>query len=108
MTETFSQLLEESFQKIKTAPGSILKGIIISIGKDSVIVDAGLKSESSIPIEQFKNKKGELDISIGDLTEVSLDTIEDGFGETILSREKAKRHESWLLLEQSFREKKNY
>jgi len=106
MTETFSQLLEESFQKIKTAPGSILKGIIISIGKDSVIVDAGLKSESSIPIEQFKNKKGELDISIGDLTEVSLDTIEDGFGETILSREKAKRHESWLLLEQSFREKK--
>ncbi|QCI19367.1 30S ribosomal protein S1 [Buchnera aphidicola] len=106
MTETFSQLLEESFQKIKTAPGSILKGIIISIGKDSVIVDAGLKSESSIPIEQFKNKKGELDISIGDLTEVSLDTIEDGFGETILSREKAKRHESWLLLEQSFKEKK--
>ncbi|CAL4043069.1 30S ribosomal protein S1 [Buchnera aphidicola (Anoecia corni)] len=106
MTETFSQLLEESFQKIKTAPGSILKGTIISIGKDSVIVDAGLKSESSIPIEQFKNKKGELDISIGDLTDVSLDTIEDGFGETILSREKAKRHESWLLLEQSFKEKK--
>jgi len=106
MTETFSELLEESFQKIKTAPGSILKGVIISIGKDSVIVDAGLKSESSIPIEQFKNKKGELDISVGDITDVSLDTIEDGFGETILSREKAKRHESWLLLEQSFKDKK--
>jgi len=105
MSESFSELLEKSLQKTKTKPGSIIQGKVISINKESVIVDAGLKSESSIPIEQFKNANGELEISIGDITDVSLDTIEDGFGETILSREKAKRYEAWLFLENAYKEK---
>ncbi|CAL4042911.1 30S ribosomal protein S1 [Buchnera aphidicola (Tetraneura ulmi)] len=102
MKESFHQLFEESLQKIKTQPGSIINGIVVSIDKETVVVDAGLKSESSIPIEQFKNNKGKTDVKIGDLVEVALDAIEDGFGETILSREKAKRHAAWIKLENSF------
>ncbi|CAL1329391.1 30S ribosomal protein S1 [Candidatus Providencia siddallii] len=102
MTESFAKLFEESLKYIKTRPGSIINGTIISIDKDVVIVDAGLKSESSIPIEQFKNSNNELEIKINDKIDVTLDTIEDGFGETILSREKAKRHESWLKLEKAY------
>ncbi|QCI19872.1 MAG: 30S ribosomal protein S1 [Buchnera aphidicola (Brevicoryne brassicae)] len=101
MNESFAQLFEESLKEIKTRPGSILRGTIISIEKDIVLVDAGLKSESAIPIEQFKNSQGLLDINVGDQIDVALDAIEDGFGETLLSREKAKRHEAWLILEQA-------
>lgn len=101
MNESFAQLFEESLKEIKTRPGSIIRGTIISIEKDIVLVDAGLKSESAIPIEQFKNSQGLLDINIGDQIDVALDAIEDGFGETLLSREKAKRHEAWLILEQA-------
>lgn len=104
MTESFAQLFEESLKKIKTNPGSIVQGIVVSISKDIVLVDAGLKSESAIPIVQFYNSQGELEISVGDYVDVTLDAIEDGFGETILSREKAKRHESWLLLEKAYKE----
>ncbi|CAL4322226.1 30S ribosomal protein S1 [Buchnera aphidicola] len=99
MNESFAQLFEQSLKEIKTRPGSIIRGVIVSIEKDIVLVDAGLKSESSIPIEQFKNSQGLLDIKVGDEIDVALDAIEDGFGETILSREKAKRHEAWLVLE---------
>ncbi|QIQ41896.1 MAG: 30S ribosomal protein S1 [Buchnera aphidicola (Microlophium carnosum)] len=101
MNESFAQLFEESLKEIKTRPGSIIRGTIISIEKDVVLVDAGLKSESAIPAEQFKNSQGFLDVSVGDQIDVALDAIEDGFGETLLSREKAKRHEAWLLLEQA-------
>ncbi|QCI22171.1 30S ribosomal protein S1 [Buchnera aphidicola] len=101
MNESFAQLFEESLKEIKTRPGSIIRGTIISIEKDIVLVDAGLKSESAIPIEQFKNSQGLLDINVGDKIDVALDAIEDGFGETLLSREKAKRHEAWLVLEQA-------
>lgn len=103
MTELFPQLFAESLQKIKIKPGSIIKGIVISISKDTVLIDAGLKSESSIPIDQFYNTEGKLEIALGDQIDVILDTVEDGFGETILSREKAKRHESWLSLEQAYK-----
>ncbi|MCE1617844.1 S1 RNA-binding domain-containing protein, partial [Enterobacter hormaechei] len=65
-------------------------------------VDAGLKSESAIPVEQFKNVQGELEIQVGDEIDVALDAVEDGFGETVLSREKAKRHEAWLMLEKAY------
>lgn len=104
MTESFAQLFEESLKKIETCPGSIVRGVVVSIFKDIVLVDAGLKSESSIPIEQFYNSQGELEISIGDYVDVTLDAIEDGFGETVLSREKAKRYESWVLLEQAYQD----
>lgn len=104
MIESFAQLFEESLKKIKTNPGSIVQGIVVSISKEIVLVDAGLKSESAIPITQFCNAQGELEISVGDYVDVTLDAIEDGFGETILSREKAKRHESWLLLEKAYKD----
>lgn len=101
MNESFAQLFEESLKEIKTRPGSIIRGTIVSIGKDTILVDAGLKSESSIPAEQFKNSQGLLEISVGDQIDVALDAIEDGFGETLLSREKAKRYEAWLTLEKA-------
>jgi len=101
MNESFAQLFEESLKKIKTRPGSIVRGIVIAIEKEVVLVDAGLKSESAIPAEQFKNSQGLLDVKVGDRIDVALDAIEDGFGETLLSREKAKRHEAWLILEQA-------
>ncbi|CAL4322283.1 30S ribosomal protein S1 [Buchnera aphidicola] len=101
MTESFSKLFTESLQEITTQPGSIIQGIVVSINKDIVLVDAGLKSESAIPAEQFKNSQGKFEIKLGDIVDVALDAIEDGFGETILSREKAKRHESWIILEKA-------
>jgi len=101
MTESFAQLFEESLQLIETRPGSIVKGTIIAIERDLVFVDAGLKSEAAIPAEQFKNSKGEFDVNVGDEVDVALDAIEDGFGATILSREKAKRHEAWVRLEKA-------
>ncbi|AIN18522.1 MULTISPECIES: 30S ribosomal protein S1 [Yersinia] len=104
MTESFAQLFEESLKTIETRPGSIVRGVVVSIDKDIVLVDAGLKSESAIPVEQFKNAQGELEIQVGDEVDVALDAVEDGFGETLLSREKAKRHEAWLMLEKAYEE----
>ncbi|SFN60788.1 30S ribosomal protein S1 [Xenorhabdus japonica] len=104
MTESFAQLFEESLQVIETRPGAIVRGVVVAIDKDVVLVDAGLKSESAIPVEQFKNAQGELEIQVGDEIDVALDAVEDGFGETILSREKAKRHEAWLMLEKAYEE----
>jgi len=105
MTENFAQLFEESLKTIETRPGSIIKGTIVAITKDNVLVDAGLKSESVIDINQFRNNSGELDINVGDEIDVALDATDDGFGETILSREKAKRHEAWQVLEKAYEEK---
>lgn len=104
MIESFAQLFEESLKTIETRPGSIVRGVVVSIDKDIVLVDAGLKSESAIPAEQFKNAQGELEIQVGDEVDVALDAVEDGFGETLLSREKAKRHEAWLMLEKAYEE----
>jgi len=105
MTENFAQLFEESLQQLETRPGAIVKGTVVSIDKDIVLVDAGLKSESAIPVEQFKALDGSLEIAVGDTVDVALDAVEDGFGETILSREKAKRHEAWVELEKAYDEK---
>ncbi|RUO35025.1 30S ribosomal protein S1 [Aliidiomarina soli] len=102
MTENFAQLFEESLQEVETRPGAIIKGTIVAIQKDLILVDAGLKSESAIPAEQFLNAEGELEVSVGDVVDVALDAVEDGFGETILSREKAKRYEAWLQLEKAY------
>ena len=102
MTESFAQLFEESLKEIETRPGSIVRGVVVASDKDVVLVDAGLKSESAIPAEQFKNAQGELEIQVGDEVDVALDAVEDGFGETLLSREKAKRHEAWITLEKAY------
>ncbi|EFY5894446.1 30S ribosomal protein S1 [Shigella flexneri] len=102
MTESFAQLFEESLKEIETRPGSIVRGVVVAIDKDVVLVDAGLKSESAIPAEQFKNAQGALEIQVGDEVDVALDAVEDGFGETLLSREKAKRHEAWITLEKAY------
>jgi len=108
MTESFAEIFEESNKDMNNIKqGSILKGKVIDIDNNNVIVDAGLKSESVIPIYQFKNNNGELEVAVGDETEVALDAIEDGYGETILSREKAKRNEAWKHLETAFSENKN-
>jgi len=105
MMENFAELFEESLKEIETRPGSIIKGTIVAVNKDNVIVDAGLKSESVISIDQFKNAAGEVEVVVGDQIDVALDATDDGFGETILSREKAKRHEAWQVLEKAYEEK---
>jgi small subunit ribosomal protein S1 len=102
MTESFAQMFEESLASQRIKPGAILTGRIVDIGPDVVLVNAGLKSEAVIPVEQFKNERGELEISVGDDVEVALDSVEDGSGETRLSREKAKRARTWSRLEQAF------
>ena len=105
MTENFAQLFEESLKEIETRPGSIIKGTIVAVTKDNVIVDAGLKSESVISIDQFKNATGEVEVVVGDQVDVSLKATDDGFGETVLSRDDAKRHEAWQVLEKAYEEK---
>ncbi|MCW8327344.1 30S ribosomal protein S1 [Photobacterium sp. SDRW27] len=104
MTESFALLFEESLNEIETRPGAIVKGTVVAIENGYVLVDAGLKSESSIPADEFKNAAGEVEIEIGAEVDVALDAIEDGFGETKLSREKAKRHEAWIQLEKAYEE----
>ncbi|HHC71992.1 MAG TPA: 30S ribosomal protein S1 [Thiotrichales bacterium] len=102
MTESFAELFEESLAQQQMDRGSILTGTVVEIRPDMVVVNAGLKSEGVIPIEEFYNENGELEIKEGDEVEVVLDSVEDGFGETRLSREKAKRARAWTMLEKAF------
>ena len=102
MSESFAELFEESFASQQIKPGAIITGTVVAVNDDVVIVTAGLKSEAVIPIEQFQDEKGESDVSIGDEIEVALDAVEDGFGETRLSREKAIRARTWTELEKAF------
>jgi len=104
MSESFAELFEESFASQQIKPGSIITGIVVAVNDDVVIVSAGLKSEAVIPLEQFKNDKIEGGIAVGDEVEVALDAVEDGFGETKLSREKAIRARTWIDLEKAFEE----
>ncbi|MDJ0870842.1 MAG: 30S ribosomal protein S1 [Gammaproteobacteria bacterium] len=104
MSESFADLFEESQAAIEMRPGAIVRGVVIDIRPDVVVVNAGLKSEGMIPASQFTNERGDLDVSIGDEVEVALDTFEDGFGSTILSREKAKRAQAWNELEKAYEE----
>jgi len=99
MSESFAELFEESISNNQMKSGAILKGVVLDIEDDFVIVNAGLKSEGVIPKSQFLNEKGELEVSVGDSVDVALESVEDGFGVTKLSREKAKRAESWIALE---------
>ena len=102
MSESFAELFEESLKTLDMQPGAIITGIVVDIDGDWVTVHAGPKSEGVIPVEQFYNEQGELTISVGDEVHVALDAVEDGFGETKLSREKAKRAECWIVLEAAF------
>jgi small subunit ribosomal protein S1 len=102
MTESFAELFEESLATQDLKPGSIVTGSIMEIRDDVVVVNAGLKSEGIVPIAQFRNLQGELEVEVGDSVQVALDTVEDGFGETRLSRDKAKRALVWDKLEGAF------
>jgi small subunit ribosomal protein S1 len=102
MTESFAELFEQSQANLaKLKPGSIVKGIVVDVRNDVVVINAGLKSEGIVPIEQFRNDAGEIDVAIGDEVKVALDSLENGFGETVLSREKAKRAMVWDELEEA-------
>src|SRR5690606_33104712 len=102
MTESFAELFEQSLKTRERAPGSIVTGVVIDIDKDWVTVHAGLKSEGVIPVSQFLDDDGQCTLQIGDEVQVALETVEDGFGATRLSRENARRQESWIELEKAF------
>ena len=102
MTESFAELFEQSqIALVKLKPGAIVSGIVVEIRSDMVVINAGLKSEGVVPIEQFRNEQGELEVAVGDTVKVALESLENGFGETVLSREKAKRAMVWDELETS-------
>jgi small subunit ribosomal protein S1 len=102
MSESFAELFNESLNTIEMEPGSIVTGTVVDIDNDWVIVHAGLKSEGVIPKSQFVNERGEFTLNIGDRVKVAMEVVDDGWGETRLSREKAKRAESWQMLEDAF------
>lgn len=102
MTESFAELFEQSLKDIDMTPGAIVTGVVIAIDSDWVTVHAGLKSEGVIPRNQFLEEDGSFALIVGDSVKVALESVEDGFGETRLSREKAKRAESWMELEAAF------
>jgi small subunit ribosomal protein S1 len=104
MSESFAELFEQSQIELKMRPGTIISAMVVEIDAESVIVNAGLKSEGIIPIEEFHNESGELEVSVGDEVDVALDAVEDGFGVTRLSREKAKRLRAWKTLEDAHEE----
>ncbi len=103
MTESFAELFEQSqaANLAKLKPGSIVSGVVVDVRTDVVVINAGLKSEGIVPIEQFRNEAGEIDVAVGDTVKVALDSLENGFGETVLSRDKAKRAMVWDELEQA-------
>ncbi len=102
MTESFAELFEQSQANLaKLKPGAIVTGTVVEVRGDVVVINAGLKSEGIVPIEQFRNDAGEIDVGVGDQVKVALDSIENGFGETVLSREKAKRAMVWDELEEA-------
>ena len=104
MTESFAQLFEESLKGLETRQGAVVKGAIVAIQKGYVLVDTGSKSESAIPAEEFFNAQGELEVQVGDVVDVVLKAVDDGFGETVVSRSDAKRNEAWIVLEKAYDE----
>jgi small subunit ribosomal protein S1 len=101
MSENFAELFEQSIKETEMRPGAIVSGTVVAIDSETVTVNAGLKSEGVISISQFLNEKGEVEVEIGDAVDVALDAIEDGYGTTQLSREKAKRFATWVELEKA-------
>ncbi len=101
MSESFKELFEQSIIGAQFYPGAIISAKVIDIDDDYVTLNAGLKSEGIVPIEEFHDKNGSVEVVVGDVVEVALDSVEDGCGETLLSREKAKRQEAWRRLSKS-------
>ena len=101
MSESFSALLDESLNTLDMQPGSIVPGVVLDVDKDWVTVHVGLKSEGMISIDEFRNNKGEATIEVGDEVEVALEAVEDGYGETRISREKARKLSTWKMLEEA-------
>jgi len=101
MSESFAELFEQSQIESKMRPGAIISAVVVEVNNDTIIVNAGLKSEGIIPIDQFFDEHGELEVALGDTVDVALDSIEDGYGVTRLSREKAKRKIAWTVLEKA-------
>ena len=101
MSESFAELFEQSLAQAEMRPGSIIRGIVVDIGPDVVVVNAGLKSEGVVPKWQFLDADGQIEVSIGDTVECTLELLEDGLGATLLSRDKAKRLKAWTDLEEA-------
>ena len=99
--QSFAIMLEESISKKEMRPGELITAEVISVQHSFVIVNAGLKSESYIPLEEFKNDRGDLEVNVGEFVSVAIESVEDGYGETKLSRDKAKRLVSWTRLEKA-------
>src|SRR5580700_10170112 len=105
MSENFANLFEKSLQDTPMLPGAIISATVERIEDKYVVVDAGLKSESYIAIDQFYDENHQLEVKVGDEVKVALEVLEDGFGSTRLSRERAKRLESWSHLESAYENK---
>ena len=99
MTESFSALLDESLSTLDMQPGSIVSGVVLDVDNDWVTVHVGLKSEGVVSLDEFRNNEGEVSIVVGDEVEVALEAVEDGYGETRISREKARKIATWRMLE---------
>ncbi|MCU0966251.1 MAG: S1 RNA-binding domain-containing protein, partial [Burkholderiaceae bacterium] len=99
--ESFAALFEESLKSSDMRVGEVISAEVVRIEHSHVVVNAGLKSESYVPIEEFKNDQGEIEVQVGDFVSVAIDAVENGYGDTILSRDKAKRLASWMSLENS-------
>jgi small subunit ribosomal protein S1 len=101
MSESFSALLDESLNTLDMQPGSIVSGVVLDVDKDWVTVHVGLKSEGVISLDEFRSNDGEVQINVGDEVEVALEAVEDGYGETRISREKARKISTWKMLEEA-------
>jgi len=101
MSESFAALFEESLKRAEMRSGEVITAEVVRIDHNHVVVNAGLKSEAYVPLEEFKNDLGELEVQVGDFVSVAIDSVENGFGDTLLSRDKAKRLSSWMSLEKA-------
>ena len=101
MSESFAALFEESLLRTEMRTGEVITAEVVRIEHSFVVVNAGLKSEAYVPLEEFKNDKGEIEVQVGDFVSVAIGSIENGYGDTILSRDTAKRLASWMSLEKA-------
>ena len=101
MSESFIALLDESLNSLDMQPGSIVSGVVLDVDNDWVTVHVGLKSEGVISLDEFRNNEGKVDVNVGDEVEVALEAVEDGYGETRISREKARKISTWKMLEEA-------
>ena len=101
MSESFSTMLEDSLNALDMQPGSIVSGVILDVDKDYVTIHVGLKSEGIVSLDEFRNNEGNITIEVGDEVEVALEAVEDGYGETRISREKARKISTWKMLEEA-------